>query len=82
MFEATRPDLLLLNEDLNEAIVDTVMAPMQESDPNLLIMVLGQQPESKEAYLEAGAVTYLTKGDSPKSLLTAIEEARLQSKYV
>ena len=49
MFEATRPDLLLLDEDLNEAIVDTVVVPMKEVDPNLLIMILGQRSELKEA---------------------------------
>ena len=82
MHEATRPDLLLLDEDLNEAFMDTVMLPMRESDPKSLIMILGQRPASREAYLKAGAAAYLTKDDSPKSLLTAIEEARLQSKYV
>lgn len=82
MHEATRPDLLLLDEDLNEAFMDNVMLPMKESDPKSLIMILGQRPELREAYLKAGADAYLTKDDSPKSLLTAIEEARLQSKYV
>jgi DNA-binding NarL/FixJ family response regulator len=81
MYEASRPDLLLLDEDLNEAFMDTVVLPLQEFDPKSLIMILGKRPESKEAYLEAGAVAYLTKDDSPKSLLTALEEARLQRKH-
>jgi DNA-binding NarL/FixJ family response regulator len=81
MFEAKWPDLLLLDEDLNKAIVDTVVVPMQEFDPNLLIMILGQRSELKEAYREAGAVAYIDMHGSPKSLLTALEEAKLQGKH-
>lgn len=80
--EAIRPDLLLLDEDLDESIVDTVVMPVRESDPDLMIVILGQRSESSGTYLEAGALAYITKDGSPKSLLTAIEEARLQSKYV
>lgn len=82
VFDAAQPDLLLLDEDLNAAIVDTVMLPMQESDPELLIMILGQRSELRAAYLEAGAVAFIEKGDPPKSLLTAIEDVRLQRKHV
>jgi DNA-binding NarL/FixJ family response regulator len=82
LFEATRPDLLLLDEDLHEAVLDTIVAPMQELDPDLSIVILGQRSESKEAYLKAGVLAFLTKYDAPKCLLTAIEEARLQRKHV
>lgn len=80
--EATRPDLILLDEDLAKVLKDTVVQPMQASNPKSLIIILGQRSEAREAYLDAGAAAYLTKDDSPQSLLTVIEEARLQSKYV
>ena len=80
--EATRPDLLLLDEDISEAVLDTVVVPLLELDPDLSIVILGQRSESEEAYLKAGVVASLTKDDAPKCLLTAIEAARLQSKQV
>ena len=81
--ESKRPDLLLLDEDLDESIVDSVVIPTWESDPHLMTIILGQRAESSETYFEEGTVVYLAKDGSPKSLLTAIEEAKLRSnKYV
>lgn len=77
-----QPDLLLLDEDLNQGIIDAVLVPIKMLDPSLSIIMLGRRSEFKEAYLEAGAVSFLTKDTSPKRLLSAIEEARLQSNHV
>lgn len=80
--EAHSPDLLLLDENLSINLVEDVMVPTRQIDPKLTVLVLGGRTESKKAYLDAGALTFISKGDSPKSLLTVIEEVRLGRLHV
>lgn len=79
--EETEPGLLLLDDNMDEIGV-AALTHILRLDPNLKILILGQQFESREAYLEAGAAAYLTQDNSPKNLLTVIEEVRLQEKNV
>jgi DNA-binding NarL/FixJ family response regulator len=80
--ESARPDLLLIDEDLPEEGMVDLFAALQQFDPPPMVMVLGGRSESKDAYLEAGAVAFVNNSDPPKSLLTAIEGIRFRSNRV
>jgi DNA-binding NarL/FixJ family response regulator len=80
--ENARPDLLLLDDDLSEEAMADLIATLQQYDPPPMAMVLGGRSESRDAYLEAGAVAFANKSDPPKSLLTAIEGIRFRSNRV
>ncbi|NCF67981.1 MAG: response regulator [Chloroflexi bacterium] len=80
--ETKSPDLLLLDEDLTVLLIEEVIVPLQRFDPCPKIVVLGGRPESRKKYLDAGVATLVGKAGPPKSLLTAIEEIRLQRNNV
>ena len=79
--EADSPDLLLLDEGLTVKLIVDVIVPLQQIDPPPAIMILGSRMERGQAYLDAGANAFVNKSDPPKSLLTAIEEIRLQRNH-
>jgi two-component system response regulator NreC len=79
--ENARPDLLLLDDLTDEPMADLI-ATLQQLDFCPMVIVLGGRAESRKAYLDAGAVAFIDKSDSPKSLLTAIEEIRLRRNRV
>jgi DNA-binding NarL/FixJ family response regulator len=80
--ECARPDLLLLDEGLSDEPMADLMATLQQIDSCPLVMVLGSRSEARKAVLDAGAVAFINKSDSPKSMLTAIEGIRLRRKRV
>jgi DNA-binding NarL/FixJ family response regulator len=80
--ESDPSDLLLLDETLSQELVKEIIIPLQQFDPCPAILVLGGRAEAKQAYLDAGAVAVINKGDPPKYLLTAIEEIRLRKNHV
>jgi len=80
--ESTPADLLLLDETLSQELVKEVIVPLQQFDHCPAILVLSDRAEAKQAYLDAGAVAVINKGDPPKNLLTAIEEIRLRRQHV
>jgi DNA-binding NarL/FixJ family response regulator len=80
--ESTRPDLLLLDDDLSVEAMADLIAALQQFDPPPMVMVLGDRSESRDSYLEVGAVAFVSKSDPPKSLLTAIEGIRFRSNSV
>lgn len=80
--EPNPSDLLLLDENLSQELVKEVIVPLQRFDPQLMIVVLGKRTDSKTTYLDAGAVAFVSKSDSPSSLLTTIEEVRLEWRRV
>jgi DNA-binding NarL/FixJ family response regulator len=80
--ESNPSDLLLLDETLSQELVKEVIIPLQQFDPCPTILVLSGRTEAKQAYLDAGAVAVINRGDPPKCLLTAIEEIRLRKNHV
>jgi len=76
------PDLLLLDEDMATALIEEVIKPIQLVDLCPNIIVLGVRTAKKEAYLDAGVMSFVNKNDPPKSLLTAVEQSRSWSNDV
>jgi DNA-binding NarL/FixJ family response regulator len=71
--KTTRPDLVLLGWELpGLAAIDTLSA-LRNTCPRLSVIALSGRPEARRAALDAGADTFVSKGDPPEQLLGAIE---------
>jgi DNA-binding NarL/FixJ family response regulator len=73
LVESTCPDLALLDWDLPGRPVEEVLSHIQLFEVPPKLIVLGVNPESKKAALQASADAYVDKGDPPKNLLAALE---------
>jgi DNA-binding NarL/FixJ family response regulator len=72
---AACPDLVLLDWELpgfDPSLLGTVRALC----PSLTVIALSGRPEASKAARSAGADAFVSKGDPPEQLLTAIEACR------
>jgi DNA-binding NarL/FixJ family response regulator len=72
---AATPDMVLLDWELPGFRTDTLVA-LKELCPFLVVIALSGQPEARRAALRAGADAFVSKGDPPEQLLTAIDSCR------
>jgi DNA-binding NarL/FixJ family response regulator len=70
--ESFRPDLLLLDWDLPGWSTSSLNDAFHRLDFQPQVIVLDVEPESVQTALAAGADAFVSKGDPPKRLLTAI----------
>jgi DNA-binding NarL/FixJ family response regulator len=70
--ERLRPDIILLDWDLPGWSTAGLFNAFGELDCQLRVIVLGVKPESMAAALAAGADAFVSKGDPPRRLLSAI----------
>ena len=71
--ESLRPDILLLDWDLPGWSTASLFDAFGELDRQPRVIVLGVKPESRQSALAAGADAFVSKGDPPRRLLTAIQ---------
>ena len=71
LVESTCPELALLDWDLPGRPVEEVLSHIQLFEVPPKLIVLGMDPDSKEAALQAGVDAFIDKGDPPESLLAA-----------
>jgi DNA-binding NarL/FixJ family response regulator len=76
--ESLRPDIILLDWDLPGWSTASLFDAFGEFDRQPRVIVLGVKPESMQAALAAGADAFVSKGDPPKRLLTAIKALVLE----
>jgi DNA-binding NarL/FixJ family response regulator len=75
LLQTSRPDLVLLDWDLpGHPPADLVTEAKSVS--SCQVVVLGRDLDIKPAALTAGADDFVLKGDSPRHLLDAIQQAR------
>jgi DNA-binding NarL/FixJ family response regulator len=79
ILRVTRPDLLLLDWALAGHPLINVLAKICEQDAQPKIIVLGTLEDDRETILTAGADAFVTKGESPQQLLTAIYQLMTSS---
>ena len=72
--EADCPDLLLLDWELPSGKGAELILALREKCPQLVIIALSSRPEARRAALDAGAASFVSKGDTPERLLAAITE--------
>jgi DNA-binding NarL/FixJ family response regulator len=73
--EATRPDLVLLDWELPGLGTNDRLSPLRTLSPRLKVIALSGKPEARRAALNAGADAFVSKGDPPEQLLTALHTA-------
>jgi len=72
--EGDCPDLLLLDWELPSGKGAELIPALREKCPELVIIALSSRPEARRAALDAGVVSFVSKGDTPERLLAAITE--------
>jgi DNA-binding NarL/FixJ family response regulator len=77
--ESLRPDIILLDWDLPGWSTASLFDAFGELDRQPRVIVLGVKPESMQSALAAGADAFVSKGDPPKRLLTAIQALPVES---
>jgi DNA-binding NarL/FixJ family response regulator len=73
--QATRPDLLLLDWELPGLWAANSLLPgLRALNPCLLVIALSGRPDVYRAALAAGADAFVSKGDPPERLLSAVND--------
>lgn len=66
------PDLLLLDWELPGLEAEHLLHLLRYGQPRLLIVALSSRPEAEAAAKVAGADAFISKGDLPEQVLTAV----------
>ena len=74
LIESTCPDLVLLDWELAGLSSPELLTEVLAVTSPPKIVVLGKYLHTKESANQAGADSFLLKGESPKQLLVAIQE--------
>ena len=68
----SEPDLVLLSGEFQRKGDSTVLGEIIRKQPGVSIIVIGMRPEMRETAIVAGADAFISIGDSPDVLLSAI----------
>ncbi|MDB5058199.1 MAG: putative two-component response regulator [Chloroflexi bacterium] len=68
----TRPDLLLLDWGLLGNDASAAPARLHATYPNILVVVLSEQPEARRQALAAGADAFVSKAASPEQMIATL----------
>ena len=66
------PDVVLLDWELPGLAGDSPPGALRERCPRLIVIALSSRPEARPAALSAGADAFVSKGDPPERLLSAL----------
>ena len=75
---ALHPDLVLLAWELPGNCPGKLPATLRETCPGLAVIALSGRPEAHGAALAAGVDAFVSKGDPPERLLTAIDQRHVR----
>jgi DNA-binding NarL/FixJ family response regulator len=70
--EATSPDVVLVDWDLHNGSLEDLVGALRQLACQPKVVALGFSSESERAAQAAGADAFVSKGDPPRYLLTAI----------
>lgn len=68
----TRPDLILLDWELPGSTPNSLLQALRAFFPGVKVIALSGRPEARQAALAAGVDAFVSKGDPPERLLTAL----------
>ena len=72
--KAACPELVILDWELPGLNAGSLLPALRELCPHLAVIALSGRPESRQAALDAGANTFVSKGDPPERLLAAVND--------
>ncbi len=70
-----QPDVLLLDWELPMIGGPDELSALRRCAPGLMVLALSSRSEARRQALDAGVEGFVSKGDPPESLLTALAEA-------
>jgi DNA-binding NarL/FixJ family response regulator len=76
--QATSPDVVLIDWNVHNGPMGDLVLALRELDCQPKVVALGFSSESERAARAAGTDAFVSKGDPPKSLLTAIHGVYLE----
>jgi DNA-binding NarL/FixJ family response regulator len=79
--EAHRPDLVIVAWNLIAPPADAALQALRSSSSGLRIVVLGLRPETREAAMQAGADSYLSKVDPPEVVVRVLRSHLAQGSF-
>ena len=79
--EAACPDLVLLEWDLPSGPKADLIAALRNLEPQPLVVVYGNHPESSSPAMQAGADAYVYKGQGPRQVASMIRWVVLEARY-
>ena len=80
--KAIHPDVVLVDWEPSSPPVAELLSVLEESGVSPQVLVLGTQSgQQREAVLAEGADAFVSKGDPPKRLLTALRILDLERQY-
>lgn len=71
-----RPDVVLVDWDLPGLRSGGVVHRLRAGTPCCRVVALSGRPEQRDEALRAGAVSFVSKGDAPESLLGVLRALR------
>jgi len=72
------PELVLLDEDINELPFAELIATLHKLDASPAVIVFSENMAKAEAAMNAGASGFVLKGDPPNRLYVTLENIRLK----
>lgn len=72
------PDLILLGWELPGRTDGDLLAALRQLCPHLAVIALSGRPGARRTALAAGADAFVSKGDPPECLLSAIETCQCE----
>lgn len=78
---ATCPDLVLLEWDLPGRPKPDLIAGLRNLEPQPLVVVYGNRPESASPAMDAGADAFVSKSQGPRQVLNTIRWLVLEARY-
>ena len=73
---SSRPDVVLVDWDLPGLRSGGVLPRLRAGTPSCRVVALSGRPEHRDEALRMGAVSFVSKGDAPDSLLRALRALR------
>jgi DNA-binding NarL/FixJ family response regulator len=67
------PDVILLDWELPGMAADDLLSALRRNCPEVLVVALSGRVSARRAALAAGADAFVSKGDPPERLLSAIQ---------
>lgn len=69
---ARKPDMILLDWELPGTKPEELLSILLKLYPKLLVIALSNRPQMRQAAIEAGALSFVSKSEPPEYLLAAL----------